>query len=79
MTDDPRAARKLAAKRANERIKLLASLLNSLALGVIGAGVIVPVTQNPGGLPWQSLAWFVFGLALHSVAQAVFAFMRDED
>lgn len=78
------SARKLAAKRINERLKLLANLLNSLAIGVIGAGVIVPAVRDPSQgtlliLTWQMLTWITIGLALHLVGQSVFAFMRSED
>ena len=34
--------RKLAAKRNNERVKLAAAFLNTLAVGTIGAAIIVP-------------------------------------
>ena len=83
---DPRSAlnRKLAANRINERLKLLANLLNSLAIGVIGAGVIVPGVRDPTHvtlqtLTWQTLTWIAIGLVLHLVGQMVFAFMRSED
>ena len=46
-TPDPSAAgRKLAAKRNNERVKLAATFLTTLAVGTIGAAVIVP-SFNP--------------------------------
>jgi hypothetical protein len=78
---DPTQAldRKLAAKRINERLKLLANLLNSLAIGVIGAGVIVPGVRDPTHVTLQTLTWIAIGLALHLVGQIVFAFMRSED
>ena len=73
------SSRKLAAKRINERVKLLASLLNSLAIGVIGAAVIVPGVQDPTRITFQALTWIVTGVVLHLIGQAVFAFMRSED
>jgi len=73
------SARKLAAKRINERVKLLANLLNSLGIGVIGAGVIVPGVHDPTRITLQTLAWIATGLVLHLLAQSVLAFMRSED
>ncbi|TXM77340.1 hypothetical protein FV218_05675 [Methylobacterium sp. WL69] len=73
------AARKLAAKRVNERLKLLANLLNALGIGVIGAGVIVPGVHDPTRITLQTLAWIATGLVLHLLAQGVLAFLRSED
>jgi hypothetical protein len=72
-------ARKLAAKRINERLKLLASFFNALALGVIGAGFIVPVVNEPGRLISPQLPWLGLGLVLHLSAQGVLLFLRSED
>lgn len=79
--DDPGTARarKLAAKRANERIRLLAGFLNALAIAVVGASFIVPVIGQPDRLLSPNLAWLVLGSILHLVAQGVFAFLRSED
>jgi hypothetical protein len=72
-------ARKLAAKRANERLKLLASFFNALALGVIGAGFIVPVVNEPGRLISPQLPWLGLGFVLHLLAQGALSFLRSED
>jgi hypothetical protein len=42
MSLDPDAQRRLQAKRANERVKLLYSTANALAIGMVGAAFIVP-------------------------------------
>ncbi|AWN52304.1 hypothetical protein [Methylobacterium sp. 17Sr1-1] len=72
-------ARKLAAKRINERLKLLASFFNALALGVIGAGVIIPTVADMTRAWPKSLVWLVTGLVLHCAAQSAFTFLRSED
>ncbi|MEE8631498.1 MULTISPECIES: hypothetical protein [Methylobacterium] len=72
-------ARKLAAKRANERLKLLAGFFNTLALGVIGAGVIIPTVADLTNAWPKSLVWLVTGLVLHCVGQGALTFLRSED
>ena len=71
---DPVAAeRKLRAKRQNERVKLLATTLNAPALGVAGAGTIVPGVTTPAVLLKSArLVWFLVAAVLHLGAQAVF-------
>ncbi len=48
----PASERKLRAKRQNERIKLLASFLNTLSLAFLGAAFVVP-----GVISIQSIRW----------------------
>ena len=81
MTVDPDAsARKLVAKRINERVKLFAGFLNALAIGVVGTALIVPVVQRLEELlDIQRIVWCCVGMALHLSAQAVFSLMRSED
>lgn len=81
VTLDPSTAeRKLAAKRNNERIKLGATFLNTLAIGVLGAAVIVP-SFNPDiqpGILSRALGVLVGG-GLHLLAQWWYRFLRSED
>ncbi len=78
---DPIASeRKLRAKRNNERVKLLATTLNALALGVAGAGVVVPgVTAPEMLLKPASLVWVLVAGGLHSGAQVVLQLLKSED
>ena len=78
---DPEAsARKLRARRNNERVKLLSGTLNALALGVIGAGLIVPAVSSPAVLLEPArLVWFLAGVALHCSAQMAFQLLKSED
>jgi hypothetical protein len=80
MTDPEAANRRLAAKRHNERTKLLANAFHAMSLGVIGAGVIIPAVAFPAKLlTLETLAWVLIAVGLHSAAQAVLQFLRSED
>jgi hypothetical protein len=76
LTDEDRA-RRLAAKRNNERVKLVASTMNTVALTTFGAAFILPLVNGATGpLP---VIWIPFAVALHFGAQAVYRFLRSED
>lgn len=65
--------------RANERLKLLATALNNLALAFVVAGYVGPVVA--GTIPASPAAivtilWLVFGIGLHSSAQLVLGRLR---
>lgn len=62
----------------NERTKLTATLLNSIAAGSIVAGVVAPSVSltlaesiPPARMIVFSLIWFSVGLILHFVARAI--------
>jgi len=78
--DPPTAERKLAARRFNERVKLSASFLSTLAVGTLGAAVIVPLF-SPAIQPSVAAvgAGILVGVSLHLLAQWVFRFLRNED
>lgn len=77
---DERSARRLAAKRTNERVKLIATLLNALTIGVLGAGVIVPGVAEPTALLQPSrVVWFLVAIVLHLAGHAAFAALKSED
>ena len=80
MPDDEgdEAARKLAAKRFNEQLKLFVTFVNSLGLGAIGAGVIIPASKSPFDVTLISVGWFVIGLFLHLIGQGAYRFLRSE-
>ena len=70
---DPEASpRKLRAKRANERLKLAAGALNTLALTIVGAAFVIPGVIPPA---FRSDS----GLILHLLAHLVLGFMKSED
>lgn len=76
----PKGDQKHRAKRFNEGAKLLASLFNSLAIAVLGAAFVIPITQgrydvfaSGGGL------LLVAGLCFHLAGQAALRFLMAED
>ena len=74
---DPIASeRRLRAKRVNERLKLLASFLNTLGLAVIGAALVVPGIASLASVRW---AWIPVGLVLHFAAQTALGLLRSEE
>lgn len=69
--------RRLAAKRNNERVKLMAGTFNAMALTILGAAIILPgINGGPGAL---TLIWIPASVALHLGAHMAFRFMRSED
>ncbi len=71
------AARRLAAKRNNYRVTLLANSLNTVALTTFGAAFITPrIVSSPRG-PY--LDWIGVAFVLHSVAQSLSAFLQSEE
>ena len=73
--------RKFQAKRANEQLKLFASLMNTLAAAVIATAVIVPTIRaelTPTALYLPG--WVLIGFFLHVLGQSALRFgMRRED
>ena len=83
--DSAVSRRRLAAKRRNERVKLLANTSNALALGIIGATLIVPelsgsgVRMSAGPFDWFRAFWILAAVVLHILAQLAFELMQGED
>mgnify|MGYP001347515958 CR=1 FL=1 len=70
-------ARRLAARRTNERLKLIATALNAVSVATVGAAFILPAVNGASGpLP---LIWIPMAVGLHLAAQGVFHFLRSED
>lgn len=72
---DPKT-RKLAAKRVNENLKLLANSINTAALTILGAALILPMVNGlmPGHWTWIGIAG-----GLHLCAQAVLRWLKSEE
>ena len=80
MSLDPDARRRLAAKRANERVKLFYSTMNAFAVGVVGAAFIVPgITSIASIFELQRWIWFIAAAGLHLMAQLVIGLLRSEE
>ncbi|GLK79412.1 hypothetical protein [Methylopila turkensis] len=71
------AERRIRAKRINERLKLLASSVNTVGLTVLGAAVLVPFIG--GTFTPAALVWILLAVGLHSVAQILLSWLRSED
>jgi|HubBroStandDraft_4_1064222.scaffolds.fasta_scaffold726110_2 hypothetical protein len=72
----------------NERVKLTATWLNTLAAAAIVTGVLAPIAAIIFGLPasgtlsaksllFVMLAWLLFGITLHWVARYVIGRLRE--
>ena len=62
----------------NERVKLFATFVNALALGLLGFAVLGPATADIAGLDGATAVWSVVGLALHVTAHYVLSLIRRE-
>jgi fatty acid desaturase len=71
------ARRKLAARRNNERIKLLITSINTIALTTVGAAAILPLIG--GTIQTAAWYWIVLAVCLHLTAHGLFRFLRSED
>ncbi len=73
-------ARRLANRRFNERIKLIVTSLNAIALAILGAAFILPGVANVANLlsiePWVLL---FIALGIHVGAQALLGRLKSED
>ena len=62
----------------NERVKLFATFLNALALGLIGFAVLRPLTGVDEGMTASSLWWGLAGLVLHGVSHYILGYLKKE-
>lgn len=76
----PDAERRLAAKRANERIKLVYTTANAFAIGIVGAAFIVPGVSSLFPLiEVRRGIWLLIAAGLHIVAHLFIGRLRSED
>ena len=80
LSDEDRA-RRVAAKRFNERLKLIANLLNTSAAALIGAALLIPLVQQDTTILWElwPWLWFLIAVLLHMLGHVVLSRMRSED
>lgn len=62
----------------NERIKLIATSMNAVALGLIGFAVLRPVTDAQMALGWPAMWWAIVGVAFHLSAHYVLGMLEKE-
>ena len=70
------ASRKLRARRTNERVKLVSTSLNTVALAILGAAFIVPGVVSLEAVRWM---WIPVAFILHLGAHLVLRFLKSED
>jgi hypothetical protein len=72
-------ARRRAAKRFNERVKLTATFLNNSGIATLVGAFVLPAVQDAQRLGWVQWASVAGALALHLMAQLVLTLFRSED
>lgn len=71
--------RRRAAKRFNERLKLLATFFNNTGIATLVGGLVLPLANGaiPSGL--QVVGILTVAFVAHTLAQLWLAFFRSED
>lgn len=75
------ATSKLDAKIANEKIRLLVTSLNALAIAAVVVGALTPFIST-GAFPLSEAGlfiWLVLGIFTHLKARSFLNFLKDED
>jgi hypothetical protein len=75
-------ARRRAAKRFNERVKLLATFLNNSSIATFVGGYVLPYLSggSPAALGWGNSVWVLgYVVVLHGVGQLTLTLYRSED
>ncbi len=70
------------ARRFNERIKLAAGALNSLALAFVISGFVLPMVRPEGAEDFRlqaALWWIAGGLVIHFLSQALLGLLQSEE
>ena len=66
---DPLAAR-------NERVKLFATFINAVGMGLIGLAVLGPLTQDLTSASLSTLWWGLTGLAMHALSHYILGYLH---
>lgn len=69
--------RRIGARRTNERLKLLATTLNTIGLTLFGTSIVAPMVA--GGLNVYASVWIMVAAGLHFGAHATPGKLRGED
>ena len=72
-------ARRRAAKRFNERLKLAAAFLNNSGIAILVGGFVLPLANAPEAFGILRWLWFLVPLLLHVTGQLVLSLMKSED
>lgn len=60
----------------NEKLKLRATSLNAIAIGLFGFAFIRPATDDVSLLSFASIAWTLIALVLHTLGAYILSDMR---
>ncbi|SNB65064.1 hypothetical protein SAMN07250955_104189 [Arboricoccus pini] len=72
--------RRRAARRINERLKLLSALLNNGAVAMFAAGLFVPLSQmHEIHVDRFTMLWLLAAIALHIMGQLVLGRLESEE
>ncbi|WP_417523584.1 hypothetical protein [Marinovum sp.] len=63
----------------NERVKLLASFANAIALGLIAFAILRPLTEGRLQFDRLSAGWGFGGLAIHGLSHYILGMLRKEE
>lgn len=63
----------------NERVKLLASFANAIALGLIGFAILRPLTDGTLEFDPLTVGWGSAGLAIHGISHYIMGMLRKEE
>ena len=61
----------------NERVKLFASFVNAVALGLIGFAILRPLVEDIANASLSTLWWGLTGLALHGFSHYILGLIRN--
>ncbi len=62
----------------NERVRLFATFVNAIGLGLIGIAVLGPLSADIANATVATLYWGVTGVAMHGAAHYVLRYLRKE-
>lgn len=62
----------------NERVKLLASSVNTVGLGMIGLAVIRPLIDSLDNATSKTGLWLAAGLVMHALSHYILRYLRKD-
>lgn len=63
----------------NERIKLIATSINALGIGLVGFAILRPITASLANVNSSMLWWILAGLAMHAISLYILGYTRRKD
>ena len=71
--------RKIAARRYDERVRLLAGQLDRISTVILGGAVLAPIFQHARPRWLEIGSWITVAIVLHVAAQFVVSLLLEED